>query len=111
MGDTYAGSGNGAAGKIPKNSKQTYLNETKVKSGKVKDVKNKSLCQIPNRFAIGMTDRGWILRNENIWYKPNQMPNSAKDRFTVDFEGEKNQRKLQRGIVIYELRKIVREFF
>lgn len=46
----------------------------------------KSLCQIPNRFAIAMTERGWTLRNEVIWEKPNCIPSSAKDRFTVDFE-------------------------
>src|SRR3990167_10820798 len=46
----------------------------------------KSLCQIPSRFAIEMTNRGWILRNEIIWHKPNCMPSSADDRFTVDFE-------------------------
>lgn len=46
----------------------------------------KSLCLIPSRFAIRMIERGWILRNEIIWYKPNQMPQSVKDRFTVDFE-------------------------
>jgi DNA modification methylase len=46
----------------------------------------KSLVQIPSRFAIGMTDRGWILRNEIIWYKRSCMPSSARDRFTVDFE-------------------------
>lgn len=28
----------------------------------------------------------WILRNTIIWKKPNPMPSSAKDRFTVDFE-------------------------
>ena len=49
-------------------------------------VQQKSLVQIPNRFAIEMTDRGWILRNEIIWHKPNIMPQSVKDRFTVDFE-------------------------
>ena len=41
---------------------------------------------IPERFAIEMIDRGWTLRNQIIWHKPNQMPSSAKDRFTVDFE-------------------------
>lgn len=46
----------------------------------------KSLCQIPSRFAIEMTNRGWILRNEIIWHKPNCMPSSVEDRFTVDFE-------------------------
>lgn len=47
---------------------------------------NKSLLQIPSRFAIEMSNRGWILRNEIIWHKPNCMPSSVKDRFTVDFE-------------------------
>ena len=47
---------------------------------------HKCLLQIPSRFAIEMTNRGWILRNRIIWHKPNCMPSSAKDRFTVDFE-------------------------
>ena len=47
---------------------------------------SKSLCLIPSRFAVEMCNRGWILRNELIWWKPNCMPSSAKDRFTVDFE-------------------------
>jgi site-specific DNA-methyltransferase (adenine-specific) len=47
---------------------------------------NKCLLMIPERFAIKMIDSGWILRNQIIWHKPNQMPSSAKDRFTVDFE-------------------------
>ncbi len=51
-----------------------------------KTVKIKSLCLIPQRFAIGMVDRGWILRNDIIWHKPNAMPSSVKDRFTVDYE-------------------------
>ena len=47
---------------------------------------HKCLLQIPSRFSIEMIDRGWILRNEIIWHKPNAMPSSVKDRFTVDFE-------------------------
>lgn len=47
---------------------------------------SKCLAQIPNRFAIEMCNRGWILRNEIIWHKPNAFPSSVKDRFTVDFE-------------------------
>jgi len=46
----------------------------------------KSLCLIPERFAVEMVNRGWILRNKIIWKKANCMPSSAKDRFTVDFE-------------------------
>jgi len=47
---------------------------------------NKSLCNIPSRFAISMQDSGWILRNEIIWHKPNAMPSSVTDRFTIDYE-------------------------
>lgn len=47
----------------------------------------KSLCQIPTRFSIAMTDKlGFILRNTIIWHKNNCMPSSASDRYTVDFE-------------------------
>jgi site-specific DNA-methyltransferase (adenine-specific) len=33
-----------------------------------------------------MTAQGWTLRNEIIWHKPNCMPASVRDRFTIDFE-------------------------
>ena len=46
----------------------------------------KCLAQIPSRFEIEMTNRGWILRNEVIWSKPNPQPMSAKDRFWVSHE-------------------------
>ena len=48
--------------------------------------KSKSLVQIPSRFAIEMTSRGWILRNEIIWHKPSCLPASVTDRYTVDYE-------------------------
>lgn len=48
--------------------------------------KPKSLANVPAMFQIEMCKRGWILRNEIIWRKPNAMPQSATDRFTVDFE-------------------------
>ena len=49
-------------------------------------IKQKSLCLIPQRFAVGMVDRGWILRNDIIWHKPNALPESVKDRFTKSHE-------------------------
>ena len=49
-------------------------------------IPSKSLCNIPNKFADEMILRGWVLRNEIIWYKPACMPASVRDRFTVDFE-------------------------
>lgn len=77
LGDTYGGN---TSGNSPTN--------TRNKSGHTKKKNNqeKCLCQIPSRFAIEMTNRGWILRNTIIWHKPNVMPSSAKDRFTVDYE-------------------------
>ena len=82
LGDTYGGMGDKGKWKDPKykngrNGQTVAVNRTATK---------KSLCQIPSRFAIEMCNRGWILRNEIIWHKPNCMPSSAKDRFTVDFE-------------------------
>ena len=46
----------------------------------------KGLNLIPERIAIMMSDNGWILRNNIIWYKPNHMPSSIKDRFTNTYE-------------------------
>lgn len=47
----------------------------------------KSLILQAYRLVIRMIDeQGWILRNQIIWHKPNVMPASVKDRFTVDYE-------------------------
>jgi DNA modification methylase len=82
IGDTYMNNSSYSVA-----GRQGFNND---KSGMIykkdKDVLEKSLCQIPSRFAIEMTNRGWILRNEIIWHKPNCMPSSVEDRFTVDFE-------------------------
>ncbi len=50
-------------------------------------VKAKSLALQNYRLLIAMVDRqGWIIRNEIIWYKPNPVPSSAPDRYTVSHE-------------------------
>ena len=98
VGDTYRGSGKGAGVSDKSTLRDKPIGEHKKKRRlakeswnfdkrpKTKDEIAKCLCQIPSRFAIEMVNRGWILRNEIIWYKPNAMPSSASDRFTVDFE-------------------------
>lgn len=40
----------------------------------------KSLMMIPYWFAHQMTKRGWILRNQIMWVKPNYQPSPVKDR-------------------------------
>jgi site-specific DNA-methyltransferase (adenine-specific) len=50
------------------------------------ELARKSLCLLPYRIAIAMADLGWIVRNVLVWWKPDCTPESAQDRFTVDFE-------------------------
>lgn len=91
LGDTYFGSGSGTQyTPTLENSKEVYVMpyiSAKIKQrNKDANYKQKSLCCIPDRFKIAMINRGWICRNEIIWHKPNCMPSSVKDRFTVDYE-------------------------
>jgi site-specific DNA-methyltransferase (adenine-specific) len=90
LGDTYSGSGNGSGDKTYKDRQHIKREKFDLiykgqKAGKT-ELPDKCLIQIPSRFAIEMCDRGWVLRNEIVWHKPNCMPASVKDRFTVDFE-------------------------
>ena len=86
IGDVYSGGDgsnhNGSSGSVKQ--KKGINTERNIQLNHI--LPDKCLCQIPSRFAVEMTNRGWILRNEIIWYKPNAMPSSAIDRFTVDFE-------------------------
>jgi site-specific DNA-methyltransferase (adenine-specific) len=84
LGDTYASQG--GSDRPGKTAKVGSTKSGCQRRGRTKYVQTKSLCLIPERFAIGMIERGWILRNEIIWAKSNCMPSSANDRFTVDFE-------------------------
>lgn len=82
IGDTYSGNKEGKTDRKVSN----YLKDTTTRIHKKAVITEKCLCQIPSRFSLAMTDRGWILRNKIIWHKPNCMPSSVRDRFTVDFE-------------------------
>jgi len=44
------------------------------------------LLQIPYRLAYHMVKDGWLLEDNIIWYKPNHMPSSVKDRFSNTYE-------------------------
>ena len=82
MGDSYASNSS-----IPMKGRRGFLKgeENKIVVRKTK-IRKKSKLLIPQRFAILLLERGWILRNEIIWKKPNIMPESVGDRFTNDFE-------------------------
>jgi len=95
FGDTYGGSG-GYGGNTDFNSQvssknQMINNQMRMGKGQFKNqqprkIAPKCLLMIPERFALGMIDRGWILRNKIIWNKPNHMPSSVKDRFSNSWE-------------------------
>lgn len=82
LGDSFAGSGKGAG--FEGECKEIFRFKKKPKQ--IENIPDKCLMLIPFRFALGMIDLGYILRNVIIWHKPNAMPQSCKDRFTVDFE-------------------------
>jgi site-specific DNA-methyltransferase (cytosine-N4-specific) len=83
LADTYSGSSGSPPS--PFHAKARRFNYTFPKPPR-SDIPKKSLCLIPFRFAIEMVCRGWILRNVLIWKKPNALPESVRDRFTIDFE-------------------------
>lgn len=99
IGDTFFGSGAGAWNKyldedgniteVQKERKEKYFT-TKPLQPKLKQdgklYQNKQLLLIPSRFAIEMQSRGWILRDDIIWRKPNRIPASVQDRFNNTYE-------------------------
>lgn len=89
-GDSYGGSSNGAGDTTstnrskPESYKQMYKGQ---KPGKQQGIPDKCLLLQAHRLAIRMIDEQcWILRNTIIWEKPNAMPSSVKDRFSVNYE-------------------------
>tara|TARA_R110000868_G_scaffold111688_1_gene301363 strand:+ start:1021 stop:1836 length:816 start_codon:yes stop_codon:yes gene_type:complete len=88
IGDGYARTGGKSLGKKQPNA-LLYATQEGIRGGNNKGVagiQDKTLLQIPYRFSIGCIDRGWILRNNIIWFKRNAMPESVKDRFTKSHE-------------------------
>jgi site-specific DNA-methyltransferase (cytosine-N4-specific) len=49
-------------------------------------LKPKDLIGVPWRIAFALQERGWYLRSDIIWYKPNCQPESVKDRPTQSHE-------------------------
>lgn len=85
--DSYAGGGNyrGIHSEFTLTEKQRSNGGARgvsQKLGGIKELPAKNLCLIPHRFALDMQARGWYVRQEVIWHKPNTMVESAKDRCT-----------------------------
>lgn len=88
IGDTYGGCSLNSSYGVKAKGETSFLKSVEhlQKVAHTRGKYSKSLLLIPFRFAIEMSNRGWTVRNVIIWQKPNAAPQSAKDRFTVDFE-------------------------
>lgn len=80
IGDSYASSNKGGQNKH--NYNKTRAPRTAPCSG----LKAKDLIGIPWMLAFALRQDGWYLRQDIIWYKPNAMPESVKDRCTKSHE-------------------------
>jgi DNA modification methylase len=85
LGDSYSGSGKGPSGNL--GAKHDERNMEHKHSAIVPDgLKPKDLVGIPWRVAFALQARGWYLRQDIIWAKPNPMPESVTDRCTKSHE-------------------------
>lgn len=80
IGDSYATS---SGPQPPSNTRNRHGHTAKkVPEG----YKRKDLIGIPWLLAFALRADGWYLRQDIVWYKPNAMPESVKDRCTKSHE-------------------------
>jgi len=93
IGDTYSGGGHGGNtyyevnGKLLKDKKYgegrnyvPYVDWSKIK------IPRKCMLCIPERVLFKALEIGFIVRNKIVWYKPNHLPSSVKDRLANAWE-------------------------
>jgi len=87
LGDSYARTG-GDSSKKGRHWEDRKNNPNTGHNRYAKDIglKQKDLVGIPWRVALALQQDGWYLRQDIIWYKPNPMPESVKDRCTKSHE-------------------------
>ncbi|MBI2255328.1 MAG: site-specific DNA-methyltransferase [Proteobacteria bacterium] len=86
IGDTYwSGKGEHRSGES-KQSARRFGVRPQDKKGDGRWCIPKQLLLIPHRFAIEMQDRDWLVRNDNVWVKPNPIPDQVRDRCSISHE-------------------------
>jgi DNA modification methylase len=80
MGDCYAGQSGGWQGKNGSRASRTFTARIRAKKAGGLCIKRKDQILMPARLAIALCDDGWYIRRRIIWYKPNAMPESVRDR-------------------------------
>jgi site-specific DNA-methyltransferase (cytosine-N4-specific) len=86
LGDTYwSGKGEHKSGESKQSARRFGL-RPQDRTGDGLLCKPKQLLLIPHRFAIAMQDKDWIVRNDNVWVKPNPIPDQVRDRCSMSHE-------------------------
>jgi len=83
-GDSYgANQGNGFMSNTHRPRQYARRVDADLATGAANPYKPKDLIGQPFLLAFALREAGWYWRNVCIWHKPNPMPESARDRFTV----------------------------
>jgi site-specific DNA-methyltransferase (cytosine-N4-specific) len=82
IGDSYTSGGRTWRAPDRKNGARAMSYRPQTPPG----LKPKDLIGVPWRVAFALQDRGWFLRSDIVWYKPNCQPESVKDRPTQAHE-------------------------
>lgn len=82
MGDIYYGVKGFHRGYKPEHARKTHKHYGHHDLAKAdgKYLQAKQLLLLPPRLAIMMQEDGWIVRNQNLWEKPNPIPSFSDDR-------------------------------
>ncbi|MGO2943869.1 MAG: DNA-methyltransferase [Brevibacterium aurantiacum] len=78
IGDSYTSGNRGWRAPDKKNRARAMSLRPPTPEG----LKEKDLIGVPWRIAFALQERGWYLRSEVIWQKPNAQPESVRDRPT-----------------------------
>lgn len=86
IGDTYwSGKGEHKSGEAKQDARRFGL-RPQDRKGDGKWCVPKQLLLLPHRLAIAMQDKGWTVRNDNVWLKPNPIPDQVRDRCSISHE-------------------------
>ncbi|WP_081844756.1 site-specific DNA-methyltransferase [Cellulomonas sp. URHE0023] len=86
IGDTYwSGKGAHKSAEVKQGARRFGL-RPQDRPGDGQWTKPKQLLLVPHRLAIALQDRGWLVRNDNVWVKPNPVPDQVRDRCSTSHE-------------------------
>ncbi|MGY8624279.1 DNA-methyltransferase [Chromobacterium violaceum] len=85
MGDSYANDGKWGGHTGGKHASALHTSPV-GRNKRYTGLKPKDLVGQPWRLAFALQEAGWWLRQDIIWYKPNPMPESVRDRCTKAHE-------------------------